>query len=164
MLRGSVAQKLRVGLLRPPPTGRRRTLVAASPTEIARAQSRHRRQVLRHRARTMRHSPTLSEQALWVRLRSRQVLGVQFRRQVIVGDFIVDFCASSVRVIVEVEGGYHAAQVQLDARRERKLQRAGYHVVRLSHELVIAQPEAAVEQVRVAVAARLAARRTLAAR
>ena len=106
----------------------------------------------------MRRWPTLSEQALWVRLRSRQVLGVQFRRQVVIGDFIVDFCASSVRVIVEIEGGYHASRVQLDARREQKLQRAGYRVVRLSHELVISEPEAAVEQVRAAVAARLAAR------
>src|SRR5690606_27964289 len=48
-----------------------------------------------------------SEAALWRRLRGRR-LGVQFRRQVVLGSFVVDFLAPSARLVVEVDGGWHA--------------------------------------------------------
>jgi very-short-patch-repair endonuclease len=76
---------------------------------------------------------------------------VQFRRQVVIGRHITDFCASSIRLIVEVDGGYHAHVVRLDAKREAKLTRMGYHVVRVSHELVVNHTQAAVHIVRSAV-------------
>jgi very-short-patch-repair endonuclease len=118
--------------------------------EIVSSQSTHRKLSLRQRARFMRHNLTASERALWVHIKSKQ-LGVSFRRQVVVGHFVVDFLASSVRLIVEVDGSYHTERVQLDAKRQARLERAGYHIVRVSHELVIQQPAVAVERVRVAL-------------
>ncbi|MBK8251153.1 MAG: DUF559 domain-containing protein [Polyangiaceae bacterium] len=59
-------------------------------------------------ARRMRATPTTSEAILWEALRGSQV-GVMFRRQVVIGPYIVDFCAPSVRLVVEVDGGYHSA-------------------------------------------------------
>jgi len=73
-------------------------------------------------AHTMRQAPTDSEARLWRALRSSQ-LGVAFRRQVPLLGFIADFYAPSVRLIVEVDGGYHARRVSADARRDRKLAR-----------------------------------------
>ena len=54
------------------------------------------------RAQRMRHAPTASEAALWRRLRGRR-LGVQFRRQVVLGRYIVDFVAPKARLVVEVD-------------------------------------------------------------
>ncbi len=128
--------------------------MAHSSHQIAAAQSTHRNLTLRQRANWMRRNPTLSEQALWLRIRRKQILGVQFRRQVIVGgNYVADFVASCISLIVEVDGGYHTERswIRLDAKRERKLRRAGYHVLRLSHELVVHQPEEAVAQVRATV-------------
>jgi len=51
-------------------------------------------------------------------------------------------------LIVEVDGGYHARRVTADARRDRKLTRAGYRVVRLQAELVMRDLPAAVRAVR----------------
>jgi very-short-patch-repair endonuclease len=49
-----------------------------------------------------------AEAALWAQLKNRQ-LGVVFRRQVVVlGRYIADFLAPAVKLIVEVDGGYHA--------------------------------------------------------
>ena len=63
---------------------------------------------LEERARIMRCAPTPSEAALW-RLLSARKLDVSFRRQVVVaGRFIADFAAPAARLIVEVDGGYHA--------------------------------------------------------
>ena len=52
----------------------------------------------------MRAVPTPSEARLWSALRLRQ-LGVVFRRQVVVGDFIVDFLAPGAGLAVEMDGG-----------------------------------------------------------
>ena len=87
-------------------------------------------------AHTMRLAPTDSEARLWSALRSSQ-LGVAFRRQVPLLGFIADFYAPSARLIVEVDGGYHACRVSADARRDRKLACAGYRVGRLQTELVM---------------------------
>ena len=110
------------------------------------------KQVLAARAATMRLQPTTSEALLWEHLRGSQ-LGVGFRRQVVIGNRIADFCAPSIKLVVEVDGGYHAERGRADARRERELERLGYRVVRVEAELVVRDVEAAVAVVGAAVEA-----------
>ncbi len=56
--------------------------------------------IVQQHARQMRFALTPSEAALWAQLSGRK-LGVQFRRQVVVGGrFIADFLAPSARLIV----------------------------------------------------------------
>jgi very-short-patch-repair endonuclease len=99
-------------------------------------------------ARQHRSWLTESEASLWSALKGRQ-LGVSFRRQVPVGGrFIADFCAPSVRLIVEVDGGIHALKRGPDARRDLKLCRLGFRVVHVSTELVLSDLNAAVALVR----------------
>src|SRR3954468_11241347 len=102
-------------------------------------------------ARQHRSQLTESEAALWVALKARQ-LGVSFRRQVpVAGLFIADFCAASIKLIVEVDGPIHARKVGPDARRDRKLQRAGFRIVRVSSQLVLADLQAALALIRAAL-------------
>ncbi|HET7544598.1 MAG TPA: endonuclease domain-containing protein [Polyangiaceae bacterium] len=86
-------------------------------------------------AHAMRLTRTDSEARLWRALRASQ-LGVAFRRQVPLLGFIADFYAPSVRLIIEIDGGYHERRTCADARRDRKLARAGYRTVRVSAQLV----------------------------
>jgi very-short-patch-repair endonuclease len=92
-----------------------------------------------------------SEVALWQLLKGRQ-LGVSFKRQVPLLGYIVDFYASEAKLVVEVDGGYHAERVALDAKRQRRLELVGYCVVRLASELVLQHRQVALERVRVALA------------
>ena len=102
-------------------------------------------------ARQHRSSLTESEARLWSGLRARQ-LGVTFRRQIpIAGQFIADFLAPSLRLIVEVDGAYHARRQGADERRDRKLARLGYRIVRVSARLVLTDLAAAVALVRAAL-------------
>jgi len=95
-------------------------------------------------ARQHRSCLTESEARLWSALNAGQ-LGVCFRRQVPVGArFIADFCAPSIKLIVEVDGGYHARRRSADASRDRKLARLGYRVIRVNSELVLSDLAAAV--------------------
>jgi very-short-patch-repair endonuclease len=110
-------------------------------------------QLLEARAHGLRKAPTVSESALWAELRGKK-LGVSFRRQVpLAGRCVADFVAPAQRLIVEVDGGYHARRVAADARRERALRRLGYRVLRLEAELVMKDLPAAVALVREALGA-----------
>ena len=108
--------------------------------------------LLHQRASEMRHAPTRTEQRLWQRLSGSQ-LGVGFRRQVVIGEYIADFAAPSRRLVVEVDGGAHASRRHLDARRDARLTRAGWRVLRLEAALVEADVEAALARVRRALEA-----------
>ena len=91
--------------------------------------------LLAERAHFMRHNSTDTEAALWRQL-AGSALGVAFRRQVPIDRYIVDYLAPAVKLVVEVDGGIHAARRTPDARRDRTLERLGYRVLRIDAELV----------------------------
>lgn len=110
------------------------------------------RALLEARARYMRHHPTPSEARLFAAIRGRR-LGVAFRRQQVVGTFIVDFLARGERLVVEVDGdANHALRESADAARDRKLHRAGYFVVRLPASTVDRDLRRALQLVQVGIA------------
>ena len=67
------------------------------------------------------------------------------------GRFVVDFFASSVGLVVEVDGGYHARRQRADESCDRKLRRLGYRVVRLDAQPVLRDLPAALSLVRAAL-------------
>ena len=67
--------------------------------------------VNRMRARQLRKTPTDAERLLWQQLRLWQVDGCKFRRQQPLGNFIVDFVCLEKRLVIEIDGGQHAEQV-----------------------------------------------------
>ena len=58
-------------------------------------------------ARSLRSAMTESESALWYRVRGKQISGVQFYRQKPIGNYIVDFYAPRVKLVIEVDGSQH---------------------------------------------------------
>jgi very-short-patch-repair endonuclease len=75
---------------------------------------------------------TEAEQILWTRLRARRFFGFKFRRQVPIGQYIVDFVCFNRRVVIELDGGGHgeAQQKQYDAVRTHWLESQRFRVVR----------------------------------
>ena len=55
---------------------------------------------------------------------------MKFRRQVPVGRFIADFACVEERIVVEVDGGQHAAKRTKDLERSKELAARGYRVLR----------------------------------
>ena len=110
--------------------------------------------LLEERARKMRFSPTRSEEWLWREL-SGSKTGFAFRRQLVIGMHIVDFACTKVRLVVEVDGEYHAERARHDARRDRVLAELGWSVLRVAEQDVIQDLGGVAE--RVVLAARRAA-------
>lgn len=94
---------------------------------------------------------TPSEQKVWSALRGGRLRGVAFRRQVVIGERIVDFLAPAANLVGEVDGGYHAQRSSADPRRDAELERAGYRVLRIDARLVKRSLPAAVAQIQAAL-------------
>ncbi|ATI82396.1 endonuclease domain-containing protein [Sphingobium yanoikuyae] len=86
-------------------------------------------------AREMRHEPTAPEKRLWARLSRSQIGGHKFRRQSVIGPFIVDFLCPQKALIVEVDGDTHVAGS--DVARDQALQQQGYQVIRIANQDVM---------------------------
>ncbi len=82
---------------------------------------------------------TPAESVLWESLRGKR-LGVRFRRQHPVYDYIPDFVCLEKRLIVEVDGGYHfiGDQQVSDEGRTQYLNQFGFEVIRFTNEEVLA--------------------------
>ena len=69
---------------------------------------------------------------------------VKFRRQEIIGDYIVDFCCFKTKLIVELDGSQHFDENAMKYDRERTgyLESLGFHVLRFSNLDVLKDFEA----------------------
>jgi leucyl-tRNA synthetase len=100
-------------------------------------------------AKEMRKEPTLSEALLWDNLR-REKLDVRFRRQHLIGKYIVDFVCLEKRLIVEVDGEYHNTEEQIELDDERTLeleQKYNFKVIRFSNDEVNEQTSGVLNKI-----------------
>jgi very-short-patch-repair endonuclease len=88
----------------------------------------HRIMVLR--ARSLRRNLTGAEKLLWSALRNRRLTGIRFRRQVVIGRYVADFCAANPKIVIELDGVQHEDQRSYDEARTRFLEEEGYLVLR----------------------------------
>jgi len=84
--------------------------------------------------RRLRKNQTEAEKKLWVFLRNKQIVGVKFRRQFSIGDYILDFYAPKYKLGIEADGGHHYEEEgkQKDEKRTRELGKLGVKVLRFS--------------------------------
>ncbi len=83
----------------------------------------------KHRAIQLRKVSTPAERKLWSRLRNDQ-LGITFRRQHAIGNFIPDFWSPKARLIIELDGSQHLDQREYDEERTKYFETMGYKVIR----------------------------------
>ena len=99
-------------------------------------------------ARQMRAEPTDAERVLWQRLRHDIALaGSHFRRQALVGLFIVDFASRKAKLIIELDGGQHDWQQASDAMRTRRIEAAGYRILRFWNHDVLGNLEGVLSEI-----------------
>lgn len=94
-----------------------------------------RRQDLIPIAKRLRKNATEAEKHLWYILRSKS-MGVKFRRQAVIGRYVVDFVCFEKRLIIEVDGGQHC-QNSKDIIRDQWLKSQGYDVMRFWNNEVL---------------------------
>ena len=93
-------------------------------------------------ARTLRKNQTDAENWLWRNLRNRELGGWKFRRQYWIGKYVVDFVCVEKKLIIELDGGQRALQVEQDDQRSKFLKEKGYQVIRFWNNEVLLEGEA----------------------
>jgi len=83
-------------------------------------------------AKKMRSNMTKEEVKLWNIVRRKKFYGYKFKRQVLIGNYIVDFLCPDKSLIVEIDGGQHNedSELQNDIKRTDYLNKQGYTVIR----------------------------------
>ena len=93
----------------------------------------------------MRREPTFTERALWRLLRDRRLAGLKFRRQVPIGDYIVDFLCVSHHLVVEADGPMHDAA--RDAIRDAWLRSKRFRVLRFANSQIMLDPDSVLDAI-----------------
>jgi len=103
------------------------------------------------RSRELRLNATPAERVLWAQLSARKIAGVRFNRQFPIGPFICDFVSRSAKLIIEVDGGQHAVDVEKDQSRTTYLEAQGYRVIRFWNNDVLERIDGVVSEIDVAL-------------
>ncbi len=103
-------------------------------------------QKLKKFSRALRKNMTDAERKLWRVLKQEQQ-GVKFRRQYPIGEYIVDFVCLEKAVVIELDGGQHAAQEIYDRKRDRDLEAKGFKVLRFWNNDVMENLEGVVARI-----------------
>jgi very-short-patch-repair endonuclease len=90
---------------------------------------------LKEFARYLRKNGTLAEILLWNKIQG-EALGVAFKRQVPVDDYIVDFFCHELMLVIEVDGYSHDFKYEYDQLRQNKLEDLGFKIIRFGDQQV----------------------------
>ena len=93
------------------------------------------------KARVFRRDSSKPEKICWEQLRDRRLAGIKFRRQHPIGPYFADFACLSAKLVVEIDGEYHAFQQERDASRTAFMEREGWRVLRFWAVEVFESPE-----------------------
>jgi very-short-patch-repair endonuclease len=97
---------------------------------------------MRRLAADNRREPTQPERILWSLLRKSQLGDMKFRRQSVIGPYIVDFLCPELKLIVEVDGESHIGRAVDDSARTAFLESKGFRVMRVTNNDVLGDLEA----------------------
>jgi very-short-patch-repair endonuclease len=99
------------------------------------------------RTRVLRRNQTDAEKLIWYHLRNRRLAGHKFRRQHPIGPFIADFVCIERCLVIELDGGQHAMNVEADKQRSMYMESKGYKILRLWNNQVLKNTQAVIEKI-----------------
>ena len=107
-------------------------------------------------AKSMRKNMTREERHLWFDFLRRYPLRI--RRQVILGNYIVDFCCEKAQLIIEIDGSQHYTpeEKEKDRKRTNDLKDLGYKVIRISNREVMTNFDGITQYIHQEIQKRLA--------
>ena len=95
---------------------------------------------LKQRARELRKSGSLPEALLWNEIKNKKLNGLDFDRQKIIGNYIVDFFCASKFLVIEIDDKTHEFKVEYDKARDEYLKSLNLHVIHVSAKAVLQDP------------------------
>jgi len=87
---------------------------------------------LKDRAKALRKAGNFSEVVFWKEVRNKSFWNIDFDRQRIIGNYIVDFYVKTLGLVIEIDGEIHNFQEDYDEKRELFLKNLSLRIFRIS--------------------------------
>ena len=87
---------------------------------------------LKQRAKELRKQGVISEVLFWNEVKRKKILDLDFDRQKIIGNYIVDFYIKKLGIVIEIDGVSHNEKLEEDEIRDNYLKSLGLTVIRYS--------------------------------
>jgi very-short-patch-repair endonuclease len=102
------------------------------------------------KADELRNRMTNAEHILWQHVNKKKILGLRFRRQHSIGQFIVDFYCHQIKLVVEVDGEIHDNKhnIEYDKQRTYELKKLGLEVIRFKNDQVLNQIDSVIQEIK----------------
>ena len=106
-------------------------------------------------AKKLRDNATKAEEKVWLAVKNNQIEGFKFRRQHPLSFYIADFYCHALKLVIEIDGGYHLTEEQqlLDEERTKNIEFQGLKVIRFTNEEVLAQLPEVIDKIKAFIAA-----------
>ena len=92
---------------------------------------------LKQLAKDKRKAGIYSEVLFWQQVRNKQFHKIDFDRQRIIGNYILDFYVKALGLVVEIDGISHEGKIEYDTERQLFLESLGLKVFRITDGLVL---------------------------
>ncbi len=92
---------------------------------------------LKSRSKKLRKAGVMSEVVFWRQVRAGSFHGIDFDRQRIIGNYIVDFYVKKLSLVIEIDGSSHNDKDDYDARRDAFMQHLGLKIYRIGEPAVM---------------------------
>ena len=86
---------------------------------------------LKQKAKELRKAGNLSEVLFWNEIKNKKFKGLDFDRQKIIGNYIVDFYCASQNLVIEIDGESHAEKKEYDLKRENFLKSFNLQIIHI---------------------------------
>ncbi|MFZ4528880.1 MAG: endonuclease domain-containing protein [Undibacterium curvum] len=102
---------------------------------------------LKRYARAMRKNMPDAEALCWSLLRNRRMANAKFRRQHVIGSYIIDFYCAEYQLAIELDGGQHSEQQDYDRQRDAYLRSLKITTLRFWNHQMLNETEAVLEAI-----------------
>ena len=99
------------------------------------------------KAEILRKNMTKTEKMLWDKLKKNQ-LGVRFKAQHPMMNFIADFYCHKSKLVLEIDGESHIKQKEYDSGRTAEMEKFGIRVIRFSNDEIIENIEKVIKVIK----------------
>jgi len=101
---------------------------------------------LKDKAKALRKAGVLSEVLFWQQVHRKKFYGIDFDRQYIIGNYIVDFYSKALRLVIEIDGQIHDAKGAYDETRQSFLKNLGLTICRIQDKDIKQNIERVMQQ------------------
>jgi len=105
--------------------------------------------IIRQGAKNLRQESTPAENIIWYYLRAKRFLGLKFKRQVPIKNYIVDFVCFDENLIIELDGSQHLQDksIKYDIKRDDFLKSQNFKILKFFNDEIYNNIEGVLEKI-----------------